>query len=52
MATKVVVSGLASAHIRAIDQWWREFRPAAPGLFGQELADALELLSAVPNAAH
>ena len=52
MATPVVVRALASAHIRAIDQWWHEFRPAAPGLFGQELANALELLSAVPNAAH
>jgi len=32
-----------------MDHWWRENRPAAPGLFAQELADARRLLTATPE---
>ena len=32
-----------------MDRWWRENRPAAPGLFAQELADARRLLAATPE---
>jgi plasmid stabilization system protein ParE len=33
----------------AASAWWRENRLSAPTLFDRELADALELLSAMPN---
>lgn len=39
----------AERHIDAIDGWWREHRTAAPGLFTQELAAALELIQSWPG---
>jgi plasmid stabilization system protein ParE len=45
----VVVLPEAERQIRAIESWWREHRPAAPGLFAEELANALELISRVPG---
>lgn len=32
-----------------MDRWWRENRPAAPGLLAQELADARRLLATTPE---
>ena len=40
----------AERQIRAIDDWWRERRPAAPQLFAQELAQAVATLEALPLA--
>lgn len=34
----------ARAQVRQIDDWWRENRLAAPALFAEELAHALEQL--------
>ena len=45
---RVIVSPTAEAHIRAIDAWWREHRSAAPDLFREEFAAALQMLSAMP----
>lgn len=33
----------------AASVWWRENRQSAPSLFDRELAEALELLRAMPN---
>lgn len=50
MSPAVVISPEAEAQIRAIDQWWRRNRAAAPDLFVQELAEALAALQALPAA--
>jgi len=47
---RVVVAEVAEAHVRAIDDWWRENRPSAPSLFREELASAFEILAALPFA--
>jgi hypothetical protein len=38
---KVELSAEAAAQIERIDAWWRVNRPAAPGLFAEELERAL-----------
>ena len=35
--------------LERIDDWWRANRPAAPGLFSNELDSALALLATVPG---
>jgi plasmid stabilization system protein ParE len=45
MTARIVVTPEAEEQVRAIDSWWRKERPAAPNLFGEELAAAFELLS-------
>ena len=39
----------ADAQIRAIDDWWRTNRPAAPDLFLAELAAAFDTIGHAPN---
>jgi len=39
----------ADAHIRTIDDWWRENRRASPNLFLDELSDAFEIIARVPH---
>jgi plasmid stabilization system protein ParE len=46
---KVVVVPDAELQIRTIDGWWRENRSAAPGLFTEELAAAIELIGTAPR---
>jgi plasmid stabilization system protein ParE len=41
---RVEVAPRARTQIRRISEWWRENRPAAPELFANELAAALETL--------
>jgi plasmid stabilization system protein ParE len=48
--TRLEVAPRAEAQIRRITEWWREPRPAAPSLFSEELADALETLMANPTS--
>lgn len=46
--TRLEVAPRAEAQIRRVAAWWREHRLAAPSLFSNELADALELLATNP----
>lgn len=46
---KVALSGEAEGQVEAIDAWWREYRPSAPGLFTDELDQALSDLAATPS---
>ena len=46
---EVIVVPDAELQIRAIDGWWRENRLAAPALFSEELATAIELISGAPR---
>lgn len=39
----------AELQIRTIDGWWRENRLAAPSLFTEELAAAIELVANAPR---
>ena len=39
----------ARRHIAEIQRWWVENRPAAPGLFDEELAATLEQIAAFPT---
>jgi plasmid stabilization system protein ParE len=50
MTGVVRFTALAQAHLELIDSWWRSHREAAPDLFTEELAEALELLSRHPRA--
>lgn len=45
----VVVLPEAESQIRTINGWWRENRKAAPDLFAEEVAAALELIGRVPR---
>ena len=47
--TAVVVVPHALAQIDAIDRWWRANRAAAPGLFAEEFAAAIELVRGAPR---
>ncbi|MBI5512870.1 MAG: type II toxin-antitoxin system RelE/ParE family toxin [Deltaproteobacteria bacterium] len=47
---KVFVSPETEAQLRAIDAWWSANRTAAPGLFLDEFAEAVELLRNFPGA--
>ena len=50
MSLPVALTERASAQVDAVDDWWRANRSSAPELFAQELADALDLLSVMPQA--
>jgi len=50
MTRRVVLAARAKRHVDAIDRWWREYRPAAPDLFRQELAAAFELVVIAPQS--
>ena len=50
MSVKIVTSPQADDDIRTIDGWWRENRPAARGLFADELTEAMALLAASPGS--
>lgn len=50
MTLPVVVAAEAERHASAIDRWWRTNRGAAPDLFRDELAAALELIGLAPIA--
>ena len=50
MTTRVVVTPEAYQQALTINTWWRAERTAAPQLFSQELADALDLIGSVPQA--
>lgn len=41
---RVELAPRALEQVRAVDAWWRENRQAAPTLFADELAGALEML--------
>lgn len=46
---EVIVAPDAELQIRVVDGWWRENRHAAPALFCEELAAAIELLAGAPG---
>jgi plasmid stabilization system protein ParE len=52
MTRAVIVSPEAEAQIETIDVWWRTNRLASPGLFAQELAEALSTIELAPEAGH
>ena len=41
---RVELAPRALAQVRMVDEWWRQNRLAAPTLFADELANALEIL--------
>ena len=45
----VVTPDGVETQIEAVDLWWRENRPAAPGLFVEELAACFDLLERLPH---
>ncbi|MEZ5654254.1 MAG: type II toxin-antitoxin system RelE/ParE family toxin [Burkholderiaceae bacterium] len=47
--TSVIFVPAAEEQIRAIDEWWRANRAAAPGLFVEELAAAVALMKSSPG---
>lgn len=48
MTFRVEFTDAATGQAEAAATWWRENRPAAPALFDDELAYALDLLSRMP----
>jgi plasmid stabilization system protein ParE len=50
MTLPVVVALEAERQARTIDRWWRTNRSAAPDLFRDEFAAALELIGLAPLA--
>lgn len=40
----------AREQVRAIDTWWRSYRQASPGLFTQELAEAVATIAIAPES--
>ena len=49
MKARVWTTEDADEYARAIDAWWRVNRPAAPGLFTDEVASKLVLLGQAPD---
>ena len=49
MTVRVGLAGRAARQVRQIDAWWREHRPAAAGLFTEELASALRAIELAPR---
>ena len=47
----LVVTAAAEHQIRAASEWWYEHREGAPGVFGEELRRAFELIVQYPEAA-
>jgi plasmid stabilization system protein ParE len=50
MTSRIVVTPEVEEQARTIDAWWRQARPAAPGLFTEELASACSMLGGAPQA--
>jgi len=50
MTVRILVAPEADDQAQKIDTWWRRERPAAPGLFIEELAAAFALLTDAPEA--
>src|SRR5262249_29700163 len=50
MSTPVHFSPQALRQLQVAHRWWRENRPRAPRLLGEELTEALRLLRASPGA--
>ena len=50
MSVRIRITPEAEAQAESAAAWWRGNRPGAPALFGDELAGALTLLSAAPEA--
>jgi plasmid stabilization system protein ParE len=48
---KVRLTPRALSEAKRIKTWWRKNRPAAPGLFDDEMAVALEQIRTMPTAA-
>lgn len=46
--TRLEFAPRAEAQIRTISEWWRANRPAAPHLFAQELASAIDAAVETP----
>ncbi len=46
--TRLELAPRAEAQIRSISEWWRAHRPAAPRVFAEELASALDLAVKAP----
>jgi plasmid stabilization system protein ParE len=42
----------ADSQVRAIDDWWRRYRTAAPDRFLDELDAAFALIGSAPNIGH
>ena len=51
MTRRVVLVDEAEQQLKSIDQWWLANRRASPDLFIDELDQAIELLSELPDAA-
>lgn len=49
MSVPVITTPEADAQIRAIGEWWRTNRPAAPNLFIEELAQCFALPEQAPR---
>lgn len=49
MRRHVVVAEQAERQIRTVNRWWRENRLAAPDLFAEEFASALDVISTQPG---
>jgi plasmid stabilization system protein ParE len=47
-SASIIIAPEAQDQIEAVDAWWATHRPAAPRLFREELATALENLRALP----
>jgi plasmid stabilization system protein ParE len=47
---KVRITRRAQTHVERRRAWWAENRPAAPGLFDDELGGVLRLISEMPEA--
>lgn len=48
MNASVSFTPTARGHFETIDAWWRIYRPAAPELFAEELAAAVNRLEIAP----
>ena len=49
MTVEVRISRRALAQVRDAARWWKRNRPSAPGAIDQELAKAIDLISAQPG---
>ena len=49
MSLPVTTTPEADAQIRKIDDWWRENRSSAPGLFVDELTAAFDVIGHTPK---
>lgn len=47
---KVAFTATAADQAQVVDGWWRQERPAAPGLFFEEITSAVERLASMPGS--